>query len=149
MRCCKPSCGAIGTSSLMDEPPPREGERPGALSTYRRFWSGATEWERFLLPGWEKGPALQKTRPQPGVYEFGISMPQAPSTVVPVYIGQSVDVRQRHLAYGRDGDHIRVLMAPMVEDGHTIWQRVRYLVRLLFRFLPCRRLRSLLFPPSD
>lgn len=127
---CPPSCSLVGSSALMDDPPPREGQRPGSFSTYRRFWGDASRWEPLILPpNFDPGPAMNLTRTEPGVYELGVTMPQAPSTVVAVYIGMSANVRRRHLAYVRDGDHIKELVAPMVAEGHTVWQRVRYLVR--------------------
>ena len=129
---CPTSCTCLGNSShLMDEPPVREGENPGALSLYQRFWSAATPWTPFILPHpWQSGPAMERTQTQPGTYEFAVSMPQAPSTLAIVYLGQSSNVRNRHLTYTRtQGDHLKDLMEPMVAQGHTIWQRVRYLVR--------------------
>ncbi|KAL4525795.1 hypothetical protein Ndes2437A_g04228 [Nannochloris sp. 'desiccata'] len=70
---------------------------------------------------------MSKTLTDPGLYELGISMPQAKFTVVPIYLGQSSNVRSRHLAYTRDGDHLKDIMVSMVNNGHTLWQRVRYL----------------------
>lgn len=74
---------------------------------------------------------MSKTLTDPGLYELGISMPQAKFTVVPIYLGQSSNVRSRHLAYTRDGDHLKDIMVSMVNNGHTLWQRVRYLVNKL------------------
>lgn len=114
----------------MDDPPYREGEDPHPLSTYRRFWAGGREWEQFLLPGGVEGSAIHHTKAEPGIYEFGVSMPQAPRTIIPVYVGKSGNLRQRHLGYlNKVGDHIADLMGPMLQDGCTVWQRVRYLVR--------------------
>jgi hypothetical protein len=113
----------------MAEPPPREGENPGSLSTYHRFWAGASPWTPLILPPWNTGPAMNNTKTEPGVYELGISMPQAKSTVVPIYLGQSSNVRSRHLAYCREGDHLKDIMVGLVNSGYTVWQRVRYLVR--------------------
>ena len=115
----------------MQEPPPREGENPGSLSTYRRFWAGASPWTPLIKPPWTTGPAMAQTQTKAGVYEFGVSMPQAKSTIVIVYLGQSLNVRSRHLAYTRDGDHLKDIMVDMVNSGHTVWQRVRYLVRFI------------------
>lgn len=113
----------------MADPPLRESVAdPPLLSSYRRFWAGATPWARFLLPGHQQGEAIHQTRSQPGVYEFGASLPQSPATVVPLYVGKSSNVRSRHLAYLATGDHLKELMLPALDQGCTVWQRVRYLV---------------------
>ena len=128
MRCAPPSsyCTCFGPDALLDDPPPREAQDPGVLTAYRRFWRDSTPWQTFIVPPWSPGEALTSTRTEPGVYELGISVLPAHTTVIPVYIGQSSNIRSRHLAYLRGGDHIKELVVPLVSSGYTIWQRVRY-----------------------
>jgi len=147
MPCWPSSCGGcsqVGQHSLVAPPPLREGSQPAALSTYARFWTGGTQWRRFLRPGEAQGEAIAATKGEAGVYEFGVSMPQSHGTIVTVYVGKSNNVRSRHLAYLNTGSHLKEYLHPAVQQGCTVWQRVRYLVspRPVVRTSPANGQRS-------
>lgn len=125
--CCCP------TNHLDETPPFREAVDPTCFSSsYSRFWSDGTRWEKFLIPSPYagghpiKGPAIDRTRAEPGIYEFGASMPQSPHTIVPLYVGKSSNLRQRHLDYVNDGSHLESLMQGMLSQNCILWQRIRY-----------------------
>lgn len=131
--------------SLMDEPPSIEGmgiEELPVGSLYRRFWDGC-RWSVFLVGGQnlgvdnhlEAGDIAVVVESQAGVYEFGISLASGSGVIVPVYVGESKNVRNRFGQYKRDGSSLAVFFEEYLSQGYTVWSRVRYLVRSIYIML--------------
>lgn len=124
--CC--SLGVI--SEAFDRPKIREGSDPSILSSYQRFWEGS-EWELFLVPdpthkGFSVADSVQVASSMPGVYEFALARPDCSGSKVPVYVGESVNVQNRHRDYGKDGSSLQGLLQEYIARKHyLLFRRVK------------------------
>ena len=120
MSCTGPLCGFCCSGALYrDDPPCREHLDPEdtLLGIYKSFWDGC-RWEPFLVPGPDGSFVLHGqcgTVPgKPAVYEFALVKRECTHAKVPVYIGESNNVQNRHRSYAKDGSSLRGMFEEMV-----------------------------------
>lgn len=114
-----------------DDPPCREHLDPEdtLLGIYKSFWDGCA-WEPFLVPSPDGGFVLHRqcgTVPgKPAVYEFALVKRDCTHAKVPVYIGESNNVQNRHRSYAKDGSSLREMLQEMIgRQKFLCYRRVR------------------------
>lgn len=127
--CCT---GACSSASLYRERPIlREHIDPEdtLLGIYKSFWDGCP-WEVFLIPDGPDGRVRVhgesgSVPAKPAVYEFALVMRDCTHAKVPVYIGESTNVQQRHRSYAQDGSSLAALINEMVgKRKYLLYRRV-------------------------
>jgi len=119
---------------------PREKISPSYFSKYRKFFRGA-KWDLFAVPS-DCGPSFNeridssnsKLLEIPAVYEFAVSLSPTGGKRYKVYLGQTVNMKQRHGQYIdsnivlKPANHIYHLMKTSLDNGLFIHRRIRYIV---------------------
>lgn len=135
MGSCKELWCGICSSTLIyrDDPVLREHIDPEdtLLGIYKSFWEGCT-WEPFLVPGPQGQFAIHNRcsilPAKPAVYEFALVKRACTHAKVPVYIGESVNVKSRHRDYAQDGSSLATLMQDYVGNKKfLLYRRVHIL----------------------
>jgi len=124
-------CSLRVVSEAFDRPKIRESSDPSILNSYTRFWEGS-EWELFLVPdptdqGFSVADSVKVASSRPGVYEFALARPDCTGSKVPVYVGESVNVQNRHRDYGKDGSSLQGLLKEYIARKHyLLFRRVKH-----------------------
>lgn len=117
-----------------DVPVAREGfTEAGMLSMYDGFWKGC-DWELFIIPEHHSGVVEQQwkvvgsaLKAHAAVYEFAVTARVCPQAKIPVYVGESTNVQNRHRDYGKDGSSLREYFEEYVARRRLLlWRRTRY-----------------------
>lgn len=113
----------------------REKCSPGKFSYYKKFFRGTT-WELVLEPARSLDKSLDDARRHgvnealwevPAVYEFSVAK-SIGGKRYKTYVGTTKNLKQRHAAYLRDGDHIREYLEHAVRSGFFVYRRFRYII---------------------
>eukprot|EP00889_Picochlorum_renovo_P003168 jgi/Picre1/30198/NNA_005567.t1 len=73
-------------------------------------------------------PALHP-KAHAAVYEFAVSARACPHARIPVYVGESTNVQNRHRDYGKDGSSLREYFDEVVgKQRLLLWRRISSMV---------------------
>lgn len=130
--CTGPWCGVCSSAAVYRETPPcREQIDPEdtLLGIYKSFWDGC-RWELFLVPGAHGEVVLHgqcgSVPGKPAVYEFALTTRDCMHAKVPVYIGESNNVQNRHRSYAQDGSSLAPMFQEMIGGRKfLLFRRVR------------------------